>query len=84
MHAFYVAAINVALTEDDLTRADELAQAYDHDAIELVAARENKTHLLPIRRPKRREPAPCAAGQPDEPVARGLRLSPTSGSAAAP
>lgn len=57
MHAFYVAAINVALTEDDLTRADELAQAYDHDAIELVAARENKTHLLPIRRPKRREPA---------------------------
>ena len=57
MHAFYVAAINVALTEDDLTRAGELAQAYDHDAIELVAARENKTHLLPIRRPQRREPA---------------------------
>ena len=59
MHAFYVAAINVALTEDDLPRAGELAQAYDHDAIELVAARENLTHLLPIRRPQpqRREPA---------------------------
>ncbi len=56
MHAFYVAAINAALTEDDLSRAEELAEAYDHDAIELVAARENKTHLLPLRRPQRREP----------------------------
>lgn len=55
MHASYVDAINTAIGEDDDARADQLAQAYDDDAIQLIAEREGKTHLLPIRRPTARE-----------------------------
>ena len=53
LHASYVEAINVAIDEDDPARAEALAAAYDDDAIQLVAEREGKTHLLPIRRPVR-------------------------------
>jgi hypothetical protein len=51
LHASYVEAINLAVDEDDLARAEELAVAYDDDAIQMVAEREGKTHLLPIHRP---------------------------------
>ena len=51
LHASYVDAINTAVTEDDLTRAEELAAAYDTDAIVLIAEREGRTDQLPIRRP---------------------------------
>ncbi len=51
LHASYVEAINVAVSEDDLGRAEELAASYDKDAVQLIAEWENKTHLLPIGRP---------------------------------
>ncbi len=51
LHASYVEAINFAVAEDNLSRAEELAGSYDEDAIQLIAEWENKTHLLPIRRP---------------------------------
>jgi hypothetical protein len=68
LHASYVHAINVAVADDDLTRAERLAEEYDHDAIQLIAEREGKTHLLPIRRP---EPA----DSPLRRLVRGLRRS---------
>ena len=52
LHDSYVTAINEAVAEDDLSRADRLAQEYDQEAIKLIALRENKTHLLPITRPR--------------------------------
>ena len=48
-------SINLAVEEDDLVRAEQLAQAYDDEAIRLIAAREGKTHLLPLARPTRVE-----------------------------
>lgn len=51
LHASYVEAINIAVSEDDLARADELAASYDIDAIQLIAEWEDKSHLLPIKRP---------------------------------
>jgi hypothetical protein len=55
LHARYVEAVNAAVAADDLARADQLAAAYDAEAIALIAEREGLTHLLPLRRP----------GQPD-------------------
>ena len=52
LHASYVHAINVAVADDDLARAERLAEEYDRDAIQLIAEREGKTHLLPIHRPQ--------------------------------
>jgi hypothetical protein len=51
LHASYVRAVNAAVESDDLERAERLAEAYDADAIQLIAEREGRTHLLPIRRP---------------------------------
>lgn len=51
LHDSYVEAVNLAIADNHPARADELATAYDDDAIQLVAEREGKTHLLPIRRP---------------------------------
>ena len=51
LHGSYVTAINSAVEQDDLARAEQLAHAYDEEAIRLIAEREGKTHLLPIRRP---------------------------------
>jgi len=53
LHASYVDAINAAVTENDLARAEELAAAYDNDAIVMIAEREGRTDQLPIRRPAR-------------------------------
>jgi hypothetical protein len=51
LHARYVEAVNLAVAADDLPRADQLAAAYDAEAIALIAEREGLTHLLPLRRP---------------------------------
>ena len=52
LHAAYAAAINHALEDDDVAAAEQLAQAYDDDAWELVAKREGRTHQLKeLRRP---------------------------------
>jgi hypothetical protein len=55
VHDSYVIAVNAAVAENDLVRAEQLAQAYDDEAIRLIAEREGKTHLLPITRPRRVE-----------------------------
>jgi hypothetical protein len=52
LHDGYVEAINLAVADDDLRRADRLAAEYDEEAITMIAVHENKTHLLPIRRPQ--------------------------------
>ena len=53
LHGEYVVAVNQAIADGALDRAEELAAAYDSDAVELVADREGLTHLLPIRQPVR-------------------------------
>jgi hypothetical protein len=50
LHAHYAQAVNLALESGDTRTAEELAAAYDDDAIRLVAEREGKTHLLPLLR----------------------------------
>jgi hypothetical protein len=52
LHDGYVSAINIAVADDDYDRANRLAAEYDEEAVQLVAEREGKTHLLPIRRPE--------------------------------
>jgi hypothetical protein len=51
LHDGFVTAINMAVAADDYDRADRLAAEYDDEAIQLIAEREGKTHLLPIHRP---------------------------------
>jgi hypothetical protein len=53
LHDSYVTSINLAVEENDLVRAEQLAQAYDDEAITLIATREGKLHLLPLVRPAR-------------------------------
>jgi len=55
LHDSYVTAVNAAVAQNDVVRAEQLAQAYDDEAIRLIADREGKTHLLPITRPRRVE-----------------------------
>jgi hypothetical protein len=50
LHDGFVEAINLAIAEDDLVRADRLAAAYDDEALQLIAEREGKPDLLPMRR----------------------------------
>lgn len=57
LHDEYVVAVNQAIADGALDRAEELAAAYDDDAVELVADREGLTHLLPIDQPVRHESA---------------------------
>jgi hypothetical protein len=52
LHDGYVEAVNLAVADDDLGRADRLAAEYDEEAILLVATHEGRTDLLPIRRPR--------------------------------
>jgi hypothetical protein len=59
LHARYAEAVNLAVADDDLTRAEELAAAYDAEATALIADREGLTHLLPQLTALRRQ------GQPD-------------------
>lgn len=50
LHDHYAGRIDEAVQRDDLGAADELAQAYEDDAIQLMAEREGLTHLLPLQR----------------------------------
>lgn len=50
LHASFVAGVNHAVEIGDLVLAVELAQVYDDEATRMVAEREGKTHLLPLRR----------------------------------
>lgn len=48
LHDYYATKINEAVGHDDLVSADQLAQAYETDAVQLMAEREGLTHLLPL------------------------------------
>jgi hypothetical protein len=50
LHDGYVEAVNIAVAENDLDRADRLAAAYDDEAIRLISEREGTTALLPTHR----------------------------------
>ncbi len=50
LHDHYADAINRAIAEDHDVDVAPLAAAYEHDAVHLIAAREGKTHLLPLFR----------------------------------
>ncbi len=50
LHAHYVEAINAAVARDDYALAERLAHAYEEEAVQLIAERENRTHLLPLQR----------------------------------
>lgn len=52
LHDGYVEAINLAVSDDDLDRADRLASEYEDEAITMIAVHEGRTDLLPIRRPQ--------------------------------
>lgn len=51
LHDGFVEAINIAVADNDLDRADRLAVEYDEEAIQLIAVREGRTDLLPLSRP---------------------------------
>ncbi len=51
LHDRYVEAVNSAIADNDLDRADSLAAQYDDEAILMVALHEGRTDLLPLRRP---------------------------------
>lgn len=51
LHDGFVEAINLAVADNDLARADRLAGEYDEEAIQMIAVREGRTDLLPLRRP---------------------------------
>lgn len=48
LHDYYARQINEAVERDDLASAESLAQAYEADAVQLMAEREGLTHLLPL------------------------------------
>jgi hypothetical protein len=50
LHDAYAEAINYAVAEGSDARVAELAAGYDEEATRLVAEREGKTHLLPLKR----------------------------------
>ena len=52
LHDGFVEAVNLAVAEDDLDRADRLADEYDEEAILMIALHEGRTDLLPISRPQ--------------------------------
>jgi hypothetical protein len=60
LHDGYVEAINLAVAEDDLDRAERLAAEYDDEAVTMVAVHEGRTDLLPIRRPQHAVSGPRA------------------------
>ena len=48
LHDHYAAKVEAAVGRDDLAAAESLAQAYETDAVQLMAEREGLTHLLPL------------------------------------
>ena len=55
LHDHYAGKIEAAVGRDDVAAAEQLAQAYEDDAIQLMAEREGLTHLLPLQRRVRHE-----------------------------
>ena len=55
LHDFYARSIEAAIGRDDVATAEQLAQSYEDDAIQLMAEREGLTHLLPLQRRVRHE-----------------------------
>jgi hypothetical protein len=50
LHDDYASKIEAAIGRDDVDTAEQLAQGYEDDAIQLMAEREGLTHLLPLKR----------------------------------
>jgi len=48
LHAHYASNVEAAVANDDLASAEVFAQAYEDEAVQLMAERENLTHLLPL------------------------------------
>jgi hypothetical protein len=55
LHDTYATKVEAAIGRDDVDTAEQLAQAYEDDAIQLMAEREGLTHLLPLQRTVRPE-----------------------------
>ena len=55
LHDHYARQVNEAVERDDVATAEQLAQSYEDDAIQLMAEREGLTHLLPLQRTVRHE-----------------------------
>ena len=55
LHAHYAVMVEAAVARDDVAEAERLAQAYEDDAVQLMAEREGLTHLLPLPPFGRRE-----------------------------
>ena len=51
LYAHYLREINSAVARDDLAAAELLAQAYEDDAVQLMAEREGRTAMLPLHPP---------------------------------
>ncbi len=50
LHAHYARMIEASVARDDFAQAEQLAQAYEDEAVQVMAERENLTHLLPLPR----------------------------------
>ena len=50
LHAHYARMIEAAIAADDVASAEGYAQAYEDEAVRLMAEREGLTHLLPLPR----------------------------------
>lgn len=50
LHAHYARMIEAAIADDDVAEAEAYAQAYEDEAVQLMAEREGLTHLLPLPR----------------------------------
>lgn len=50
LHAHYARMIEAAIAADDIAAAEGYAQAYEDEAVQLMAEREGLTHLLPLPR----------------------------------
>ncbi len=50
LHAHYAAMIDGAVSHDDFAQAEQFAQAYEDEAVQVMAEREGLTHLLPLPR----------------------------------
>lgn len=48
LHTHYAGKVEEAVASDDLAAAQGFAQAYEDEAVQLMAERENLTHLLPL------------------------------------
>ena len=55
IHAHYMVMVEAAVARGDDAGAERLAQAYEDDAVQVMAEREGLTHLLPLPPFGRRE-----------------------------